>query len=85
MSGMPANDPQRQIRPMDQRELAAFRRTLFIYMTTCLFVGLAGSLMLYVLLPTEAVFAIAAVIFVVSLAVGILMVRRIRAFAHRDQ
>ena len=69
---------------MNKQDLARFRRTLFVFVGACMVGGLATSLALYVLLPTSAVFVIAAVVGVTCLIVGVITARRARAIARQS-
>ena len=69
---------------MNQCDSPRLRRAFVVYLTACFIGGLSAAILLYVLLPIEGVFAIAAVFFVSAVIVWVFAIRRIRALARSD-
>ncbi len=66
---------------MDERQAAKLARTILIYSLSMLVSGMATAIIIYILLPIEVVFGIAAVVALISTVIAIRANRKIKALA----
>ena len=66
---------------MDERQAAKLARAILIYSLSMLVSGMATAIIIYILLPIEVVFGIAAVVALISTVIAIRANRKIKALA----
>ena len=66
---------------VDERQAAKLARAILIYSLSMMVSGMATAIIIYILLPIEAVFGIAAVVALISTVIAIRANRKIKALA----
>ncbi len=64
---------------MDERQAAKLARAVLIYSLSMMVSGMATAIIIYILLPIEVVFGIAAVVALISTVIAIRANRKIKA------